>query len=259
MNTTVPAPPEHGPHLKLALLLGAVGGLAALALLPYLMTLLPVAPMRMPLWRLALEQTLASGVLCWLSAWLGLFLGAPHGLDAPWLRAWLYRQPWPARVRPHWALAASLGVLAGLAVAGLSIVGTHAAPSSQATSAAGWAWRGALASFYGGIDEEILCRLLLVSLLVWLLAKLRHGQARTWIFVTAIVLAALLFGAGHLPAASAAHLLHGAGAIARLVLLNALVGVVCGAIFWRWGLEHAMLAHFAADLVLHVGLPLLQG
>lgn len=254
--TAVTALPTQGPHLKLALLLGAISALAALALLPYLMTVLPAAPMRMPAWGLALEQTLASGVLCWLSAWLGLFLGARHGLDAPWLRAWLYRQPSPARARSHWALAAGLGLLAGLAVAGLSLVGSNAAPSSQTTSAAGWAWRGALASFYGGIDEEILCRLLLVSLLVSLLAKLRPGPARPWMFVTAIVLAALLFGAGHLPAAQVAHLLHGAGSIARLMLLNALVGVLCGVIFWRWGLEHAMLAHFTADLVLHVGLPL---
>ena len=75
-------------------------------------------------------------------------------------------------------------------------------------------------------------------------------------FVVAITLAALLFGAGHLPTAFAIGMAHAPFAIARIVLLNALVGLVTGTLFWKYGLEHAMLAHFCADLVLHVGLPL---
>jgi hypothetical protein len=34
------------------------------------------------------------------------------------------------------------------------------------------------------------------------------------------------------------------------------VGVVTGTLFWKYGLEHAILAHFCADLILHVALPL---
>jgi len=44
--------------------------------------------------------------------------------------------------------------------------------------------------------------------------------------------------------------------IGRIVLLNALVGLATGMLFWKYGLEHAMLAHFCADLMLHVALPL---
>jgi hypothetical protein len=40
------------------------------------------------------------------------------------------------------------------------------------------------------------------------------------------------------------------------VLLNAIGGVVFGAVFWWRGLEHAMLAHLSSDLVLHVVAPL---
>ena len=36
----------------------------------------------------------------------------------------------------------------------------------------------------------------------------------------------------------------------------AIGGVVFGTVFWWRGLEHAMLAHFSADLVLHVVAPL---
>ena len=71
----------------------------------------------------------------------------------------------------------------------------------------------------------------------------------------AIVVAALVFGAAHLPAAFA---IWGFGAanIARTLVLNGIAGLVFGALYWRRGLEHAMAAHFSADLVLHVIAPL---
>lgn len=249
--------PVPGPHLKLALLLGVAGILATLALSPYLVALMPLklAESPLPLWMLLPAQALQAGVLCWLLGWLGLFLGARHGLDAPWLRAWVYRRPRDSTQHARWWLATLLGVLAALLVIGIQRVGLpwHRIDSGAALDSA---WRGALASFYGGIVEETECRLLLVSLFVWLLAWCNRWQARSWMFVAAIVLAALLFGAGHLPAAFAIGMAHAPLPIARIVLLNALVGLVTGTLFWKYGLEHAMLAHFSADLVLHAGLPL---
>jgi hypothetical protein len=40
--------------------------------------------------------------------------------------------------------------------------------------------------------------------------------------------------------------------VVRTILLNALAGVVFGDLYARWGLEHAMVAHFCGDIVLHV-------
>jgi hypothetical protein len=247
--------PVSGPHLKLAALFGVAGALATLALMPYAMALTPqkFAALPLPLSVIVLKAAVETGMLCWLLGWLGLYLGAPYGLDAPWLRAWVYRRPRDPARRPHWWLAVMLGVLAALLVVGLSALGPkHAEDTVQA-------WRGALASFYGGIVEEVLCRLLLVSALVWLLARCNRRVARPWTFALAIVLAALLFGAGHLPAAHAAGLLGTPLLVARIVLLNAVVAVVFGGLFWKYGLEHAMLAHFCADLMLHVALPLAGG
>ena len=261
MDTTSHAPPSlpaHGTHLRLALLLGAAAALATLALFPYLTALMPqkLAALPLPLWATALTQAVQAGVLCWLLAWLGLTLGARHGLDAPWLRAWVYRRPAPAHPGRWWQ-AAVLGVLAGLLVTVLERLFPGQAVVSAET-AAGWAWRGALASLYGGTAEEIETRLFLVSLLVWLLARLKSGQARPWMYATAVVGAALLFGAGHLPAAVATGLASTPLQVVRIVLLNAVAGVIFGWLFWRRGLEHAMLAHFCADLVLHVAAPLMS-
>lgn len=257
MNTLPPPLITRGPHLRIALLLGVAGMLASLALMPYALVMMPqrFAALPLPLPLVMAAKAAQIGVMCWLLGWLGLYLGAPHGLDAPWLRAWVYRRPRDPRRRARWGLAALLGVLAAALTAGLSLLGPTLSPEGTTTTI-GWAWRGALASFYGGIVEETLLRLLFVSLFVWLLAWTNRKTARPWMFMTAIVLAALLFGVGHLPALFAIASTPGPLLIGKIVLLNALSGVVFGALFWKYGLEHAMLAHFCGDLVLHVGVPL---
>jgi hypothetical protein len=113
---------------------------------------------------------------------------------------------------------------------------------------------GALLSglFYGGIAEEIMLRWGVMSLLVWLMLRAtgrRTERARSPRVFGAIVLAALVFGAGHLGAARALVPLT-AAVVIRTILLNALGGVVFGWWFWRRHLEAAMLAHAGA----HVGL-----
>ena len=122
--------------------------------------------------------------------------------------------------------------------------------------AAASALNGLLASFYGGIAEELQLRLFLMTLMVWLVARLRRRKPGDAAFHVAIVLAAVLFGVGHLPAA--AHI-WGLDAIVvlRTIVLNAVIGIACGWLYWRRGLEMAILAHFSADIVLHVLMPLL--
>ncbi|TBR40630.1 CPBP family intramembrane metalloprotease [Dyella terrae] len=211
-----------------------------------------LAAIPVPLWIVVTAQTLQSGVLCWLIGWLGLTAGARYGLDAPWLRAMVYRLPRPQRATSWW-LAALTGVVAGVVIVAIDtrmLTTGHAAATPQI-------WRGALASFYGGSAEEIIFRLGVMSVMVWLLAAWRGHHVRAWMFVTGAVMAALLFGAGHLPAAIAAGLPLDAMGITRILALNGIVGVACGLLYWRRGLEHAMVAHFCADLVLHVAAPAL--
>ena len=116
------------------------------------------------------------------------------------------------------------------------------------------AWKGFLASFYGGIDEEVLLRLCVMSFLVWLgrlVSKTADGHPTTAVFWIANVLAAVLFGLGHLPA-TAAILPITPTVVVRAVVLNGLLGVAFGWLYVKHGLESAMISHFSADLVLHV-------
>lgn len=105
-----------------------------------------------------------------------------------------------------------------------------------------------LASLYGGISEEILTRLFIMTLVVYLSSLLGLGVASYWI---GILVASLLFGVLHLPAATQA-----IGktniVIVRTIILNAVPGIIFGYLYWQYGLEIAMIAHFAGDIGLHV-------
>ncbi|MCA9161001.1 MAG: CPBP family intramembrane metalloprotease [Planctomycetales bacterium] len=58
-------------------------------------------------------------------------------------------------------------------------------------------------------------------------------------------------GAGHLPTAACILPLTPIW-IARVIVLNGLFAVAAGYLFWKRGLESAILAHWMADIVLHV-------
>jgi membrane protease YdiL (CAAX protease family) len=73
---------------------------------------------------------------------------------------------------------------------------------------------------------------------------------------TAIVISAVLFGVGHLPALAQSVALTPA-LIARTVLLNAIAGILFGWLYWRRSLETAMVAHASFHIPL-LGLSLVQ-
>ena len=252
MSAAVQTVPRR-EHLRIAAVLALAGTIAVLLLMPYLLAAMPAlaAQVRPQLPLFVFAQTVQSGLLFLLLAWAGLRLGAPHGLDAPLLRHTLCGTPAPTQTQ--WRVA----LLLGASVAGLCILLLRLMPQPLPASPA-W-WQGLLASFYGGIGEEVICRLFLVSALLWLVARLTRSAAPSRaLYIVAIVLAAVLFGIGHLPALAALGTASLTFAnIVYVVGLNALCGCAFGWLFWRYGLEHAMVAHFSADLVLHVAAPLL--
>lgn len=258
MNTAIPSLRDD---FRLALLLGFLAALAIAALFPYLLEIMPalLARVRIPLPLLILAQSLQAGVLLTLLSLIGLRLGHRVGLDCPWLRALLTRQPLPGF---PWPLALLAGVCAGLAIVGLSLLIDPYLPvalhGNSTIKPGASVLNGFLASFYGGIAEELQLRLFLMTLIVWIIARLGRSPPASGAYWTAIAIAALLFGAGHLPAAAQIWPLTTV-VVARTVILNAVAGMVFGWLYWRRGLELAMIGHFSADLVLHVLAPALSG
>jgi membrane protease YdiL (CAAX protease family) len=247
-------------HLRPALLLGGAGTIATACVFPYVLELRPelLAQLRalpVPLALIATAQLAQAFVLLSLLAWIGLAVGEPVGLDAPLLRGSANR----ASVAFPWrtlGIACAWGAAAGAALVLLDLVFKPLLPPPLSPLPGNIPeWKGFLASFYGGIVEEVQTRLFFMTLVAWILWRVSGKSAAPWIFRVAIVLAALAFGAAHLPAAI---MIWGFAAanIARTLLLNGLAGMVFGWLYWRRGFEHAMAAHFCADLVLHVLAPL---
>ena len=107
------------------------------------------------------------------------------------------------------------------------------------------------AILYGGVIEEVMLRLFFMTLVAFALWKLfakQEEKPTTAILVIANVVAALLFAAGHLPATV---LMIGTSplVIARCFLLNGGFGLLFGALYRRYGLRYAMLAHGGCHIV----------
>lgn len=151
------------------------------------------------------------------------------------------------------AVPAGLGtgvLIVGLDVLFSSAVGSALAPSETATVTTVLA-SVPLRFLYGGLTEEVLLRWGFMTILVWGGWRLtgrptQPTRATVW---GAILVAAVVFGAGHLPALAAEMPLTSA-VIARTVLLNSVGGVVFGWLYWRLSLEAAMVGHAAAHIPL---------
>jgi membrane protease YdiL (CAAX protease family) len=80
----------------------------------------------------------------------------------------------------------------------------------------------------------------------------KRGAVSPGLVWLAIAASALLFGAGHLPLASFLIGSLNAPVVLFVVGLNAAFGLLFGWLFWRRGLESAMVAHAVTHLVSYV-------
>lgn len=115
-------------------------------------------------------------------------------------------------------------------------------------------WAGILASFYGAINEEVLCRLFLLTLIYFILNKIfkNNGKYKVYMIWISIILVALFFGIGHLPAAFKIISSPSAFEIFRILFLNGIAGLTFGWLYCTRGFWTAVFAHFIADLMIHV-------
>jgi hypothetical protein len=240
-------------HLRLAAVLAVACGLATALAFPYLLALFPqAAKSGLPLPVIVAIAAAQSGLQGLVLGWIGLRLGASLGLDAPYLRR-LFREETVLPYEPfRWPQALGLGLVAGL-VGGVADRFTLLPLQPERLRLLGAEvarWKGLLASTYGAIDEEIICRLFFMTVVAWGLAKIIGTRTRP-VFLLASAVSAVLFGFAHLPAAAQIVPLTPI-VVGRILIMNGAFGFLFGWCFWRRGLEYAMVAHFAADLVLHV-------
>lgn len=239
---------------------------ATFAVLPYALTVQSVTleADKLPL---VIIGTLVNALIYGVLAGIGLFLAGRIGLGLPFIEGWLKKEPLWDRFRDTLVLSVIVGVVASLIILALSLL-VFKPPLLAELDRLGItlpediqppAWQGFLASFYGGIVEEVLLRLFLLTLLAWLgslVSRDSEGRPKPVVFWIANILAAVVFGLGHLPTTAAIGLPLSALVVTRAIVLNGLGGLAFGWLYWKRGLESAIMAHFSADIVLHVITPL---
>ncbi len=105
---------------------------------------------------------------------------------------------------------------------------------------------------YGGLTEEILVRFGIMTLFIWLLFKI-SGKLTPVIYVSSIIFSAIIFGVSHLPIV---YILVGSPTTALvfyIILGNMIGGIIFGWLYWKKGLESAMIAHIVTHIVLLIG------
>lgn len=146
------------------------------------------------------------------------------------------------------ALAAAAGVVLG------SDPWTFGAviPALQDVSAAVTPIAVIAAILYGGIVEELLLRLFVLSLLAWLLWKVFFRKRETVpaaALIMANLIAALLFAAWHLPATAMTFGELTPLLLFRCFLLNGGFGLLFGWLYRKHGIQYSMLCHAGTHIV----------
>lgn len=236
---------------------GVLGVLSLLPTLPAMLRRIPVPPgVELPpmpvLVALSLVQptVLLAGAVA-----LGVALAPRLGLRSRLAERAAGGPPVLPALRREAPLAAAVGVAVTVLVLLLDPLfqaWMGAAGEALSLEGARSAWVTLSGILYGGITEELMLRWGVMTFLAWVLWKVAqrgHGTPRSGVMWAAVLLSALLFGAGHLGAAATLAPLTTA-VVARTIVLNALAGVAFGWLYWRRSLEAAMLAHMAAHVVL---------
>lgn len=200
-----------------------------------------------------------NGLLSALAVWVGLTLGPALGYRIPWLTAWLERQALDEQ-QGTLRQALILGTVAGVFLLLISWLAGLAGwiPGEPESTLVSGPLRGLLAALYGALSEEVRLRLFLMTLLTWLalgitrfLRQDRQAGIQKGHYLAALLVTAFVSALGHLGGAAQLAPLTLGGTLYHL--LAAMVpGILYGWLYWKKGLEAAMVAHLGTGLVTQV-------
>lgn len=146
------------------------------------------------------------------------------------------------------------GVTAGLLVADYWISG-GIYPQIKEVTEVGTSLSSIISAvLYGGIIEEIMMRLFLMSLIVFIVWKIffrkkTKEEIPTAVFVVVNILVALVFAAGHLPATVSMFTVLTPYLLVRCFLLNGVGGILFGNLYRKHGIQYAILCHMGAHII----------
>ncbi len=245
---------------KLYFTLLSASFLSILAIMPFILNLqgelLNAAPIPLPL--LILIIVVQSTILFAVLIFIGLKLSKKFGFQIPIIEKLVAKEKIDFNVKSIIKTSVLLGSLVGIAIILFDFIFSQFGLESLFKEISVPIWQGFLASFYGGIAEEIFMRLFFMTLIVWLLSKVIKPKGKiienNLLMWSSILIAAIVFGIGHLPITSELITITSL-IIFRALLLNGIAGIIFGWLYWKKGLESAIIAHFSADIIIYVCLP----
>ncbi len=239
----------ENPRLRLGVVLWLAGMVGIVVLsVTVLPQLLEKAPRTVPLGAAIAASVLQSGVLLALAVWVGVALSRSLGLGAPAIEAALSGTGVWTVIKRQLIPATVVGLFGG----GLLVLLTRITPAELLALGQTIEIPVAAKLLYGGATEEILMRWGLMTVLLWLpwrFVQNRAGLPHNAYVFGAILVAALLFGVGHLPAAAAMGASLTAPVVGYIIVGNTVPGILFGFLYWRYGLESAILAHAISHAV----------
>lgn len=220
----------------MALWIGAEIGAIAVSI-QVVPLLLQGQPLPMPLWAICGIAAVQSGLYFALAVWVGCKLGPKLGLGARFLAGME-----TMRLR-FFTPALLVSVPGGL----LLFFAPRFAPAELVAATEHFQVPLLSRILYGGISEEVLMRFGLMTFFAWLTWRIsRKPNGSIWV---GNVVAAVLFGIGHLPATKLLVGTLSAPIFVYVVGLNAVFGIAFGVLYHKRGLENAIVGHAGAHLV----------
>lgn len=239
----------------LLFLLGFVGVLSILPLIPKLLALQPEKP-PIPLELIQAIAVAQSTILVLIMVWVGAVFAGKVGLTSPVI----FAIGGPENIFKKFGTQIIPAILGGV-VGGIFLVMFFNAASAylppefiNAGDALSPPWDTKI--LYGGITEEILIRWGLMSFIVWMFYRItqrKNTKVKAHNYVLGIVVSSLIFGASHLPIAFTITTEVTAYLITYIIIGNTAFGLIAGYLFWKRGLECAMVAHMLAHITMIAG------
>lgn len=197
--------------------------------------------------QLKLLMLINPGILVLISVGVGTLLFKRLNLSVPIIERLVGLEKNAVNYKAILKYGFSGGALAGILLFLLISIFTQITPTEFEKLGASLELGLATRFLYGGITEELLMRFGLMTLLAWLFSKL-FNELKPAVYWLALIFAALIFAIGHFPAVYNSLGQPSAEMITYVLLGNTIGGLIFGWLYWKKGLESAIIAHSFAHV-----------
>lgn len=246
-------------NTRLFLILWSAGFVGALSLvlidLEALIKILPMPPETEIPPGIRFVTPIQPAVILAVAVWVGVSLAAKLGLSAPVAEAIASRGDWVSALKPQIIPGIVGGFAGGTALVLIaSILKPFLTPETLTRLGSyGNILPIPTRLLYGGIFEELLLRWGFMTLLVWAAFRLfqkKRDKPTTTVFVAAILISSLIFAIDHLPVAYMLFPNLTFPLLLFAIIGNSAFGLIGGYLYWRKGLESAIIAHALTHVVM---------